>query len=168
MSQQNGGRNGTQRFRVEVRLRPEHSDVAGAGALALLQELGLPGVRGVRAYSIYEIEGPLTGNQIQTAARELLCDSVTHEFRIGSPPPAANGMSHWRVEVWLKPSVTDVVGASVREALVELGLPQPKSVRCATAYQISGRIIRAQLEKAIVRSLANPVVHTLSISEAMN
>lgn len=168
MSQQNGGRGGAPRFRVEVRLKPEHSDVAGASALALLQELGLPGVREVRAFSIYEIEGPLTGNQIQTAARDLLCDSVTHEFRLANPSPALNGTNHWRVEIWLKPSVTDVVGESVREALAELGLPQPDSVRCAAAYQISGHMIRAQLEKAIIRSLANPVVHTLSISEALN
>ncbi len=169
MSQGNGGpRGGEALYRVEVRVKPEYSDSVGAAALSLLQELGLPGIREVRAFSIYEISGPLSSNQVQTAARDLLCDSVTQEFKVAGPPHAVNGMNHWRVEVWLKPSVTDVVGESVQSAVAELGLPQPKSVRCGAAYQISGRIIRAQLEKAVVRSLANPVIHTLSIMEALN
>src|SRR5207244_4237249 len=103
-------------------------DPAGEEALALLQEAGVNTARQVRSCQIYEIRGPLNLGHIHQAARELLCDGVTQEFKLASPAPVLNGMNHWRIEIWLKHSVTDAVGESVREALIELGLPAPASV----------------------------------------
>jgi hypothetical protein len=75
-------------------------------------------LREARLSRLYEIKGPLSANQAHQAARDLLNDPVTQEFRVVTPAPAPlNGMNFWRVEVWLKPTVSDPVGDTVREAL---------------------------------------------------
>lgn len=157
----------TNSYKVEVRLKPGFSDAEGAQALALLQGLGLTAAREIRASRIYELRGPFNLGHVQQAARELLCDAVTQEFRVLAPgEPPLNGMTHWRVEVWLKESVTDPVGETVSSALIEMGLPAPESVRVGASYQIAGRCHKGQLEKLVSRSLANPVIHRFSVSES--
>ena len=152
---------------IEVRLRPEFADAEGAAALALLQAQGLSSLREARLSRLYEIKGALTANQAQQAARDLLSDPVTQEFRAVTPAPAPlNGMNFWRVEVWLKPSVTDPVGETVRDALAGMGLPRPESVRCALVFRVSGRATKATLEKAVSRSLSNPLIHRAVVAEA--
>src|SRR5438309_1564852 len=80
-------------YLVEVRLRPDFADADGASALALLQGCGIT-AREVRTSLVYEVRGPVNSAQVQQAARELLCDAVTQEFRLLSPTPAApNGMN---------------------------------------------------------------------------
>ena len=153
--------------RLEVRLKPDFADAQGASALALLHGLGVAPAREVRASQLYEIRGAVTATQVQQAAKELLCDPVTQELRVlASGAEALNGMSHWRVEVWLKPAVTDPVGDTVSAALREMGLPALESVRVGAAYRIAGKCGRHQLEKAVARCLANPVIHDVAVSEA--
>ena len=96
-------------YQVEIKLRPDYSDAEGEAALGLLRSLGVNTAREVRASRLYEFFGPLNSAQVQQAARDLLADPVTQEFRMlsGAPTPVLNGMNHWRIEVWLKPSVTE-------------------------------------------------------------
>jgi phosphoribosylformylglycinamidine (FGAM) synthase PurS component len=153
-------------YQVEVKLRSEFTDAEGQSALALLHSLGLSAARDVRTSKIYEIRGGVNSGQVQQAARDLLCDPVTQEFRlVAATEPVLNGMSHWRVEVWLKSSVTDPVGDTVRSAIAEMGLPQPEIVRVGTAYHIAGKCGRNQLEKVVARGLANPVIHRFTVTE---
>ncbi len=154
-------------YLVEVRLKAEFADAEGAAALALLQGAGLPAAKEARVRRLYELRGPLNSGHAQQIARELLCDPVTHEFRLlTGPQTALNGMNHWRVEVWLKPGVTDPVGDTVRRAVAEMGLPEPASVRVGLAYHVAVKCGRAQVEKAAARALANPVIHRVSVTEA--
>ncbi|MBI3553241.1 MAG: phosphoribosylformylglycinamidine synthase subunit PurS [Elusimicrobia bacterium] len=160
-------RNGASSYQVEIKLRPDYTDAEGQGALGLLHSLGVNTAREVRASRLYELRGALTSAQVQQAARELLCDPVTQEFRMfNGHTPVLNGMNHWRIEVWLKPSVTDPVGDTVRAALEEMGLAAAESVRVGTAYHVTGKCGRNQLEKAVARSLANPVIHRFTVTEA--
>jgi len=152
---------------IEVRLRPEFADAEGAAALALLLAQSQPSLRDARVSRVYRINGPITANQVQQVAKDLLCDPVTQEHRVVAPTsPPLNGMNFWRVEVWLKPSVTDPVGETVRDAIADMGLPRPDSVRCALVYRLSGRANKASLEKAVARTLANPLIHDAVVSEA--
>ncbi len=154
-------------YLVEVRLKPEFTDAEGAAALLLLKEQGLSQLKEVRVGRVYELKGALTANQAHQAGRDLLCDAVTQEFRIVPPATAAlNGMNAWRVEVWLKPTVSDPVGATVMDAVAEAGLPKPVSARCAMLYRLTGRSMKAQIEKAFARSLANPLIHRVVVTEA--
>jgi phosphoribosylformylglycinamidine (FGAM) synthase PurS component len=160
-------RNSGNTYQVEVKLRSDYSDVEGQAALGLLHSLGVNTAKEVRASRLFEIRGGMNSAQVQQAARDLLSDPVTQEFRlINSAAPILNGMNHWRIEVWLKPSVTDPVGETVRAALGEMGLPTPDSVRVGTAYHVTGKCGRNQLEKAVARSLANPVIHRFTVTEA--
>lgn len=152
---------------VEVRLKPEFNDAEGAAAASLLREQGLTALKEARVSRLYELKGPISANQAQQAAKDLLCDPVTQEFRMVTTGAAPlNGMNYWRVEVWLKPTVTDPVGETVREALAESGLPRAESVRCATAYRLSGRAHKVQVEKAVAKALANPLIHRVVVTEA--
>ena len=152
---------------IEIRLRPEHTDAEGAAALALLQAQGLSSLKEARLSRLYEIKGPLSSTQAQQAAKDLLCDAVTQEFRMIAPTPAPmNGMNFWRVEVWLKPAVSDCVGETVREAIADMSLPRPDAVRCALVYRLSGRSNKPALEKAVSKCLANPLIHRAVVTEA--
>ena len=152
---------------IEVRLRPEFVDAEGAGALALLRAQGQTSLRDARISRLFEIKGPLTVNQVQQAAKDLLCDAVTQEFRMISPTAAAmNGMNSWRVEVWPRATVADPVGETVRAAIADMGLPRPDSVRCALAYRLSGRATKPALERAVSKSLANPLIHNAVVTES--
>jgi phosphoribosylformylglycinamidine (FGAM) synthase PurS component len=152
---------------IEVRLRPEHSDAEGAAALLLLQAQGLSALKEARVSRLFEIKGPISANQVLQATKDLLCDAVTQEFRVIAPTPAPmNGMNFWRVEVWLKPTVTDPVGETVRDAIADMTLPRPDAVRCAMVYRLVGRTTKVQLEKAVSKSLANPLIHRAVVTEA--
>lgn len=152
---------------IEVRLKADFADAEGAGALALLQGLGLTAAKEVRLRRVYELKGCLNQGHIQQISRELLCDPVTQEFKVLGPAGTIlNGMNHWRVEVWLKASVTDPVGDTVRKAIADMGLPQPESVRVGLAYHVNGKCAKPALERAVARSLANPVIHRFTVSEA--
>lgn len=152
---------------IEVKLKNEFNDAEGAAAMALLREQGLSNIKEVRMGRLYEISGGLTANQAHQAGKDILCDAVTQEFRL-VPASAApmNGMNFWRVEVWLKPTVSDPVGATVIEAIVEGGLPKPTSARCALLYLLNGRAVKAQIEKAVSKSLANSLIHRVVVTEA--
>lgn len=153
-------------YTVEVKLRSDFADAEGQAALSLLQGLGLPGARDCRTRRLYELRGGLNSAHAQQIARDLLCDPVTQEFRLVSANEAVlNGMNYWRVEVWLKGSVSDPVGETVRSAVAEMGLPEPEVVRVGTAYMIAAKCGRNQLEKLVARGLANPVIHRVTISE---
>ncbi len=152
---------------IEVRLRPEHADAEGAAALALLVAQGLSSLKEARVARVYEITGPLSANQVLQATKDLLCDAVTQEHRVIIPTPAPmNGANFWRVEIWPKPTVTDPVGETVRDAIADMALPRPDSVRCALVYRLVGRANKPALEKAVPRCLANPLIHRVVISEA--
>mgnify|MGYP001619113391 CR=1 FL=1 len=152
---------------IEVKLRAEFNDAEGSAALALLREQGLASLKDVRVGRLYEITGPFTANQTHQIAKDLLSDAVTHEFRVvPSTPAPMNGMNCRRVEVWLKPSVSDPVGETVIEAFVEAGLPRPVSARCALFYRLTGRSLKLQIEKAVAKSLANPLIHRVVVTEA--
>ncbi len=153
-------------YTVEVKLRPDYVDAEGQSALALLQGLGLTTARECRTSKLYELRGPLNAAHAQQIARDLLCDPVTQEFKlVGPAAQVLNGMNHWRIEVWLRSSVSDPVGDTVRSAVGEMGLPQPETVRAGIAYHISGKCGRNQLEKLVARGLANPVIHKITIVE---
>ena len=153
-------------YKVEVKLRGDYLDAEGQSALSLLQGLGLNTARDCRTSKIYELRGPLNSAHAQQIGRDLLCDPVTQEFKLAGPTEnVLNGMNYWRVEVWLKGSVTDPVGDTVLSAVAEMGLPQLDSVRVGTAYTITGKCGRHQLEKLVGRGLANPVIHRITVTE---
>ena len=154
-------------FRVEVSGKPGFPDATGTALLKQIQTLGIQAAAEARVGTLYEITGPFSLSQIQAAAHFLLSDPITQESHCnGQRPPsaAASPGSCWRIEVWLKPSVTDPVEDSVRKALADLGLPTPDSVRSGTVYRLVGRLNESQAAKIAHRLLVHPVIHCVSIA----
>jgi len=149
------------KFVVEIAPKYGMSDPAGTALLAHLPSIGVQGVHEIRVSALYEIAGPLTANQVTQLSRELLSDPITQDYRLGSSTPSAAFLvgPHWRVEVWLKPTVTDPVGESVCKAIRDMGLPPPDGVRTGAAYRILGRIGKNHVERILASLLANPVIH---------
>ena len=153
-----------QAFRVEVAGKPGVSDAAGAAVKAQLQHLGVASVTDVRVAKIYELRGSVTASQVNEIAQQLLADPIIQDFQVsGSRSPAARPAA-WRIEVWLKPTVSDPVGESVRRAIGDLGMPQPEAVRCGTSFSFFGRLNGGQAEKIALKLLANPIVHRYSVT----
>jgi len=153
------------RYRIEVATRYGQEDPHGTALNSQLTALGLPASLDVRVSSLYELVGSMTKHQAQQLSRDLLTDPITQEFRMDdtASSPAFLIGPHWRVEVWLKASVTDPVGESVREAARDLGLPRPDQVRTGKAYRVIGKVRRAQIEKLSNKLLANPVIHRTTV-----
>ena len=168
MSSKNGAQQGQapSTFRVEVAGKPGYGGSAGAHVAAQFALLGLTAPSDVRVCPIYELTGRFTPRDLEQAAKELLADPITQEYRVGDGAisPAFLLPPHWRVEVWLKPSVSDPVESSVRKALLDLGLPAPERVRCGMVYKVVGRLSAAQIERAARKILSNPVIHRYVIT----
>jgi phosphoribosylformylglycinamidine (FGAM) synthase PurS component len=153
-------------YRVEVTTKYGQDDPHGSDLLSQLPSIGLPANMDVRVSNLYEIAGNMTKNQAQQLSRDLLTDPVTQEYRMdkSASSPAFLIGPHWRVEVWPKPTVTDPVGESVRNAAKDLGLPRPAKVRTGKGYRILGKQVkRSQVEKLLSKLLSNPVIHQTEV-----
>ena len=98
---------------------------------------------------------------------ELLGLDIVGSALVGlrEPAPAFLLGPHWRIEVWLKPTVTDPAASSVTKAVADLGFSAPEQVRTGTSYRILGRINAAQAEKILSKLLANPVIHETRLEQ---
>ncbi len=152
-------------YRVEIFGKPGFSDPAGTELLAQSASVGLSGAAEIRAGRIYEIVGRLSPAQVEQAARELLADPVTQDYRINEQavPPAFLLSPHWRVEIWLKDGVSDPEEESLRKGLRDLGLPAPDSIRGGRVYKIVGRCQLPQIERVARKWLSNPLIHRSSV-----
>lgn len=155
---------------IEIRLRPEFTDAPGLEVMRQLEGLGLKSIRGVSSIQLYDICGSFTKDQIDKAALRLLCDPVTQKYNIlkhkvpNSKSNFNRGKKRWRVEVWLKSSVTDTVGESVSLAIEDIGLPKPELVRYGLAYCVDCGCSKTALEMAVRKSIVNPLIQNCSIS----
>ena len=146
--------------RVEVFSKPGFSDPAGSAILAQLPSLGISGVTDVKVGALYEFRGPISPNQMASIAKDLLADPITQDFALnGQRPQGVFWGPHWRIEVWLKPNVSDPVESSLIKAVGDLGLASPESARQGAVYKFWGRLHPVQAEKIATKLLANPVVH---------
>lgn len=153
---------------VEVAARYGQPDASGASWLSQIGLLGVNGVKEVRVSSLYAIEGGYSASQLHQLSRDLLADPITQEYRLDRSTPSQAFLlgPHWRVEVWLKPAVTDAVGESVAKAVTDLGLPAPERVRTGTAYSLLGKIAKAQVDRLAAELLSNPVIHQVTIEQS--
>lgn len=151
--------------RIEISLKSEFNDPVAFSTAALLRATGAHSINRVKTSRIYEISGAFTIAQIHRMSRELLGDPVTEESRIlPNPLPASNGGPLWRIEIRLKPTVSDPEADTIREAIAEMGLPLPDSIRVLSIFKIDSKCPKPQIETAVSRGLANPIIHLFSVT----
>jgi phosphoribosylformylglycinamidine synthase len=159
-------------YRVEVFARPAASGDPKYQPCRANQELiarikTLLGVapESIERSAVYLIDALDPLDKITTAARELLADPISEQFRVfcsvnAAPPPPERGES--RIEVHLKPGVMDPVAASTQEALRDLGLTI-NQVRTGRAYLIKPHLPADQLQKIGSALLANVVIDEIRL-----
>jgi phosphoribosylformylglycinamidine (FGAM) synthase PurS component len=115
----------------------------------------------VETARLYRLEGAWAPKDADRIASALLADPVIETFRVrkGAPPQAPSSA----VDVWYKPQVTDPAAESVAKAIQELGLDEPRRVRCGQRCSVS-KLSRKDLEKLVSKVLANETVHEWQIS----
>ena len=157
--------NGIGVHRVEVSLKNEFTDSEAIAASALLRATGAHSINRIKTSKVYEVSGSFTIAQIHRLSRELLSDPVTQESRILSNPlPTPSSGPLWRIEIRLKPTVSDPEADTIRDAILEMGLPLPDSVRVLSIFKVESKCPKPQMEAAVSRGLANPVIHLFSVT----
>ncbi len=145
---------------IEVWTKERYSASEEAGLIARLARAGLP-VKKARLSRLYKIDAPFPDNAFRRIAADLLTDKITERWSLSARPGLKNIC---RVEVWLKNSVTDVIGESVQEAVRDMTGGQPRSVRFGRAYYVAcGSPER--LKRTVSEVLVNEIVNVYSVTK---
>jgi phosphoribosylformylglycinamidine (FGAM) synthase PurS component len=145
---------------IEIRTKEKYSGSEEAGFIARMAHAGLK-ARAARLSRLYRVEGDFSRAELERLGAGLLADPITEHYSLGQWRP---GLKGWRVEIWLKDSVTDVVGESVKGAISDvLGRP-PEAVRSGHAYYVACAS-ETRLRHAVARTLVNETVNKFKIEK---
>jgi len=150
-------------WRFEVRSQPGQGDPIVDRARAEASEK-LPAAESIDATKIFLIEAPLSPEQAQAIAAELLADPIIQTAQLGTAPAAADARL---VEVHYKPGVMDPVAESTRDAICEMfPAVDPATVYVATGerYDIVGDADDAALTRFAETALGNPVIQDVFLT----
>ena len=95
---------------IEIWTKEKYSSSEEAALRARLAHAGLP-VKTARLSRLYKIDAPFPENAFERIAGDLLTDPITERWSLAARPGLKK---FYRVEVWLKNSVTDVIGVPTR------------------------------------------------------
>ena len=157
-------------YRVEVTTKPAFRDARGARVRQQARTLGVEGIETVAVADLYFLQGELDERQVQHLIDTLLCDPVTEEARWRSvetldlvEPEAGT----WRVEITLRPGVTDSVAESLLEGARMIDLVGLQQAATGQRYTITGPPARQEIEALTNRLLANEVIQTYTINRSI-
>jgi len=144
-------------YRVEVATRPDFIDAAAEGLKADVEELGIRGLRAVRAVQVYRLEGEITEDQLAAIALELLYDPIVQEvtWRGMLAQPGVGGRI---LEVAYNPGVMDPVEESVLKGIRDLGISGIHSVKTAKKYLFEGDLSDGDITTIADRLLVNKTI----------
>ena len=152
-------------YRFEIKPKAGEIDPEGAHILADARSV-MGDVKAVHATRIFLIESPMTAEQAEQVASELLSDSVNQEYVVGVSAVSDDASV---VEVHYKPGVMDPVAQSTRSAIKEM-LPELDldSIEVSTGrrYDFEFGADAEKAETAVLhafaeRYLANPVIQDI-------
>ncbi len=138
----------TYRFTVRPKRRPDEPNGPAARSLAAdAHALGLSKIRAVHRAAIYFVHGTIAPKELSLLGRFLFCDSVvetcdwsfadaTAGVSTGEPSSAPAGSR--RIEVALRPGVTDPVADEALRAARELGITGIESISTGYAFDVEG------------------------------
>ncbi len=143
--------------RIEVRVREEIGDSAGASVRARIEaDLGISLLE-VRIIEAYTIEAILEEAQIRRVAREIFADPLSQEYSIGG----FRGMDFgWAIEVGFLPGVTDNVANTSRIAIQDLlgiTFAPGEKVFSSRVFLLDGFVDVEGVER-VARLLSNPLI----------
>ncbi len=152
-------------YRFVVRFKTT-ADPRSAALLTDARALGFAQLTGLECQDLYFVEGQLDDRALEELARRLLCDAVTQvaEWTELPAPPMPGRPDAIRVEVALRPGVTDPVADELVRAAHEMGLTGVRRASTGFRYWLHGADEEAASRLA-QRLLANSVIHRWAIGE---
>ncbi len=146
---------------IEIWTKEKYAGNEERAFVARLAHAGLK-VKTARLSRLYRVDADFSKETFSKIASNLLTDNITEHCSL--TPGKAGLKNAYRVEVWLKDSVTDVVGESVKEAVADIAGRLPAAVRFGRAYYVrcaSG----PKLKRAVSKILVNEVVNKFKIEK---
>ncbi|MHB0995962.1 MAG: hypothetical protein ACYC2I_06305 [Elusimicrobiales bacterium] len=145
---------------IEIRTKEKYAKNEEAGFIGRMAHAGLA-VKSARLSRLYRVDAAFSRAEFDRLGADLLADPVTETYSLSRPRP---GLKGWRVEVWLKDSVTDVVGESVKGAIADVLAKAPVTVRFGRAYYVAcGSELK--LKHAVAKTLVNETVNKFVIEK---
>ena len=145
---------------IEIRTKEKYAKNEEEGFIARMAHAGLK-VKAARLSRLYRVEADFGRADFGRLGVELLTDPITETCSLSRPRAGIKG---WRVEVWLKDSVTDVVGESVKGAIADVLGREPKIVRFGRAYYVSCDS-ELKLKHAVAKTLVNETVNKFTVEK---
>jgi len=139
-------------FRVEVERR---NDPRGRLIKDDFASFGFDAIDHIQVRDVYYLHGDITNQLAERIARDLLCDPVIEEYRIGDPQG---------FEILFNPGVTDPREDSIRKALADLDI-KIDGVKTGTNYIITGSYDETRLQQTAGLFLFNPLVQHIKHAE---
>ncbi|PIE97726.1 MAG: phosphoribosylformylglycinamidine synthase subunit PurL [Treponema sp.] len=145
-------------YRFLVKNKNEKNDVT-----AKIVSAGFK-VDSVEAFSLYFVLGNLSEEQQNILGKFLFSDELFEVCEIAKLPfTPAFSEDKKRVEVLLKPGVTDPQSAEAFRCVRELGFEAVAEIVSGTAYDISGKINNDDLQRLARTVLSNDVIQYFAI-----
>lgn len=146
---------------IEIWTKEKYAKNEEQGFLARMAHAGLK-AGAARLSRLYRVEGEFSGKEFDRLGSELLTDRITEHYSL---KPGKIGLKGgYRVEIWLKDSVTDVVGESVKGAVADVLGKEPATVRFGHAYYLTCES-EAKLKHAVSKTLVNETVNKFRIEK---
>jgi phosphoribosylformylglycinamidine (FGAM) synthase PurS component len=145
---------------IEIRTKEKYAGNEEAGFIGRMAHAGLK-VKAARLSRLYRVEGDFSRAEFGRLGADLLTDPITETCSLARP---SAGLKGWRVEVWLKDSVTDVVGESVKGAIADVLGREPNTVRFGHAYYVACES-ELKLRHAVAKTLVNETVNKFGIEK---
>lgn len=146
---------------IEIWTKEKYAKNEEEGFIGRMAHAGLK-VGAARLSRLYRVEGQFSRAEFERLGKELLTDPITEKYSLSQWKPGLK--SAWRVEAWLKDSVTDVVGESVRGAIADVLGKEPAVVRFGHAYYAACGS-EPKLKHAVVKTLVNEIVNKFKIEK---
>ncbi|HBA60978.1 MAG TPA: hypothetical protein DCZ92_09195 [Elusimicrobia bacterium] len=146
---------------IEIWTKEKYAGNEEASFIGRLAHAGLK-IEAARLSRLYRVDAEFTRDEFDKLGSSLLTDPITERYSLS---PGKTGLKDaYRVEVWLKESVTDVVGESVKEAITGVMGKAPGAVRFGRAYYVRCDS-EVKLKHAVTRTLVNAVVNKFKIEK---
>ena len=142
------------KYLIEKNLKQGFLDAEAQGAKHELNSPGTIIVSDVKIAKLFEIDGNINLKQCEKIAQEILCDNVSEDFSFKN----VNFTGYKRAEIWLKNSITDVVGGTVEKIIKDIFYFDCR-VRCGTAYFLKGTFNGEKLKATMLKTFVNPLIH---------
>lgn len=147
--------------RIEIGIQEHMKDVIGESIKSKIENELKIKVESVSFIEAYNINAELNTEELEKIGSEIISDCVVQKYSYEKPLHE----STFRIEIGLLPGVTDNVGKTAKEALMD-GLGKEVEVYYSRVYAITGDITEEKCE-IISALLFNPLVEKAVIHKPM-